>query len=144
MFADGFSNSLLQARNSQGRWTVTATPFLGDWEKVLTSSTASQEPQPQMAKLHTVHMSAFHGTEPNWHSTIPINTNQLSQSPKQGGHIPTSYQVWSMLTPKLRQKLFKKTPQPGQNHAKVNLRVETINLQSQEHLLALFNSLAWM
>lgn len=68
------------------------------WGKVLTSSAASQAPQPCMVKLLTVHISPVSGTEPNWHSTVPINTNQLSESSKQGGRIQTSYWVWSVLT----------------------------------------------
>lgn len=138
------SNSLLHVRNSQGRWTVTAIHFLVDREEELPSSTASQELQPQMAKLHIVCMSPFPGTVPNWHSTITINANSALSFSKQGGHIPTSYQVLSKQILKLHNNLFKRTPQPGQNHAKVNLGVETIHFQPQEHLLALFHSLAWM
>lgn len=58
-------------------------------------------------------MSPFPGTEPNWHSTIPVNTNQLSQSPKQGGHIPTSYQAWFMLTPQTAPQIVQENTVAG-------------------------------
>lgn len=42
------------------------------------------------------------------------------------------------------ENLKESTPRPGHNHAKDSSRAETMNLQSQEHLLAPFDSLVWM